>query len=499
MNPSPTIAAMPAPVLPVARAWPLHDTAASRALEAQAAAALPAHALMARAGLAVARLALAVAPCARRVQVLAGPGNNGGDALVAAHWLQRQGLAVRVHLLADPARLPADAAWALSQAAGLAVEAGLPAVIDADLAIDGLLGLGLTRAPGGALAEAVQRLNAGRAPVLAIDLPSGLDADRGRVFDGLAVRAQHTLSLLSLKPGLFTAQGRDHAGRVWFDDLGVRPAPGATWLAGPPAEPVTRHDTHKGRFGDLVVIGGAPGMQGAAALAAHAALAAGAGRVHVGLLDEAAAPALRAELMRRPLAALLEPALLAWRTVVAGCGGGDAVAAALPPLLRHALRLVLDADALNAVAADPALASALNARGQRGGATVLTPHPLEAARLLGCHADDVQADRLAAARTLAARWRAVVVLKGSGTLVARPDGALALHAVGNARLATAGTGDVLAGWLGGEWSRRGGAGDTAADVAVFRHGRAAEAAPGTGPLLAADLIGAMRQADTRPR
>jgi hydroxyethylthiazole kinase-like uncharacterized protein yjeF len=300
----------------------------------------------------------------------------------------------------------------------------------------------------------------------------------------------------------------------------VRPAPTATWLAAPPADPPVRHDAHKGRFGDVVVVGGAAGMQGAAALAGHAALAAGAGRVYVGLLDaqaaaDATAPtALRPELMRRPLAALLAPALLATRTVVAGCGGGEAIAGALPVLLRHAARLVLDADALNAVAGDAMLREALAARGRRGGATVLTPHPLEAARLLGDRAAEVQADRPAAARALAERFGAVVVLKGSGTLVARPGGALALHAVGNARLATAGTGDVLAGWLGGEWSRRGGAGDAAADAAVWRHGRAAEAAAdgmadgagrdatagaaGGGPLLAADLVGAMQRTAAGP-
>jgi hydroxyethylthiazole kinase-like uncharacterized protein yjeF len=493
MSPLPA-ASGPRAVLPVTQGWPLHDSAASRAMEADAAAVRPAHALMAHAGLAVARLALAVAPGARRMLVLAGPGNNGGDALVAAGWLQRQGLAVELALLGDPARLPSDAAWALST--GPAPRLGLPDRIEADLVIDGLLGLGLTRPPDGALARAIRMLQRATVPVLAIDLPSGLEADRGITFDGLAVQASHTLSLLSLKPGLFTAQGRDHAGQVWFDDLGVPAAATDCRLIGPPARPDTPHASHKGRFGDVLVFGGAPGMTGAAHLAAHAALAAGAGRVYLGGLGgDHEAGTLRPELMPRPVGSLLEVEPLRQATVVAGCGGGEAIRGLLPTLLRHAARLVLDADALNAIATDAPLRDALTARGRRGAPTVLTPHPLEAGRLLARDAAAVQADRPAAARALAAEFGAVVVLKGSGTLVAAPDGRLAVNATGNARLASAGTGDVLAGWLGGHWSHAGSPAQAAAEATVFRHGLAADQAPGSGPLLAADLIAAMRALD----
>lgn len=485
-------------MLPPGHDWPLHDTAASRAMESAAAASLPAHTLMSRAGLAVARLALAVAPRARRIAVLAGPGNNGGDALVAARHLHDAGLAVSVNLLGDPARMPADAAWAhaaCTAAGGPPLSTTLPpSLSDADLVVDGLLGLGLSRAPDGVIAEAIRRLAGASCPMLAIDLPSGLDGDRGTTFDGLAVRATHTLSLLSLKPGLFTAAGRDHAGRIWFDDLGVAPAPTTTTLIAPPAADPMPHDAHKGRFGDVVVVGGAPGMAGAAVLAAQAALAAGAGRVFLGALADAL-PAHRAELMVRPVDALLEAGTLRAATVVAGCGGGDAVRGTLPALLRHAARLVLDADALNAVASDAMLGDLLRARGRRGDPTVLTPHPLEAARLLSSTTAAVQADRPSAARALAADFGAVVVLKGSGSLVATPDGRLGINATGNARLASAGTGDVLAGWLGGHWSRHGGSADDAARAAVHRHGRTAELAPGAGPLLAGDLIAAMHQAD----
>jgi hydroxyethylthiazole kinase-like uncharacterized protein yjeF len=485
----------PSPVLPLTRGWPLHDATATRALEQSALATAPDHALMARAGLAVARLALAVWPGARRVHAVAGPGNNGGDALVAARWLQQQGLEVRVTLLADPARLPHDAAWALHEARGLHIETALPAVIDADGVLDGLLGLGASRAPEGALADAIRRLNAGGAPILAIDLPSGLDADRGCALGAEAVRATHTLALLTLKPGLFTGLGRDHAGRIWLDRLGVEPSATSASLIGPPAADAAPHASHKGSFGDLVIVGGAPGMAGAALLAARAGLAAGAGRVFLGALDPAlAAPdPMRPELMHRPVADLLAPAALAARTVVVGCGGGTAVRALLPPCLAHAARLVLDADALNAVAAEPALRQTLAARGRRGATTVLTPHPLEAARLLDCGVAEVQADRPAAARALAMQFGSVVVLKGSGTVVAAPDGRWQLNATGNARLATAGTGDVLAGWTGGLWARTGGTAAEVAAAAVFRHGRAAEQDPGHGPLQAGDLIGAMRR------
>jgi len=500
-----TPASGPQAVLPALRGWPLHASAASRRIEQAALAASAPHALMARAGLAVARLALAVAPGARRVWVAAGPGNNGGDGLVAARWLHQQGLDVRVALLGDPARLPDDARDALARAqqAGVAIANGLDDGFAANLAIDALLGLGARRGPEGALAEAVRRLNAGTAPVLAVDLPTGLCGDTGRRLGADAVRAAHTLSLLTLKPGLFTAQGRDLAGRVWLDTLGVADdgAPPDATLAGPQALqallPGRAHAQHKGSFGDVLVLGGAPGMGGAALLAARAALAAGAGRVYLARLDGQEAPdAARPELMPRSPQAVLQPAVLGAATVVCGCGGGDAVRALLPQVLAQAARLVLDADALNAVAADPALQQALRARADAGQPTVLTPHPLEAARLLGADTAAVQADRLARAQDLAGRLACTVVLKGSGSVVAAPGRLPSLNPTGNARLGTAGSGDVLAGWLGGLWSQSlpaGGAaaGFDAAVATVWLHGRAAEAGDDRLPLRAADLADAM--------
>jgi hydroxyethylthiazole kinase-like uncharacterized protein yjeF len=490
---------LPQRVLPGDGGAALHDTVASRAAEAEALARHAPHVLMQRAGIGVARLARAVAPFARRVWVAAGPGNNGGDGLVAATHLHRAGVAVQVTLLADEQRLPADAAAALAdaRAAGVPVSAAWPDGTF-DLAIDALLGLGSRRAPQGAIGEAARRLGRSAPIRLAVDLPTGLDADTGRRLGDDAVVATHTLALLTLKPGLFTADGRDHAGEVWLDALGEAPAAApAARLAGAADAALAprRHSSHKGSFGDLAVVGGAPGMTGAALLAARAALGAGAGRVFVDLLGppEPGMDLLRPELMFRPGWWRSSPATIERTTVVCGCGGGDAVRGALPSLLSRSPRLVLDADALNAIAADPALHTLLAARAPRGQATVLTPHPLEAARLLGIAAARVQDDRIGAALRLARRDGTVVVLKGSGTVIAAPGAVPTLNPTGDARLAAAGTGDVLAGFIGGLWAQAdpSGGAESARHAAVagaWLHGRAAERAPpGCRVVRAADL------------
>lgn len=481
--------------------WPLHDIAAARQSEAAALAATPAHALMEAAGLALARLALARFAPLRRVEVFAGPGNNGGDGFVAARHLHAAGIAVRVRWIGDETRAPADARQALRRAreAGVVIEPWRDDALDAhvDLVVDALLGLGAARAPVGPIADAMALIAAADRPVLAVDLPSGLHADTGQPLGEHCVRADATLALLSLKPGLFTARGRDHAGEVWFDDLGVTASAPTAWLGGPPHAAWRRpadHAAHKGSQGDVVVVGGAPGMVGAAWLAARAALAAGAGRVYVSLLDaqDSAFDGARPELMSRAAWWRRAPAEIAAATVVCGCGGGALVREALPALLAHASRLVLDADGLNAVAADLALQALLHARAARGLSTLLTPHPLEAARLLGTTSAAVQADRLCAARELARRYGCALVLKGSGSIVAAAQVLPTINPSGNAALATAGSGDVLAGWAGGLWARRPGA--TAfevAAVATWQHGHAADrhrAAGHHGPLRAADLI-----------
>jgi ADP-dependent NAD(P)H-hydrate dehydratase / NAD(P)H-hydrate epimerase len=494
------------------RPWPLHDAQLSRRIETTAAAALPPHTLMQRAGLSVARLALALAPHAQRIWIAAGPGNNGGDGLEAAMHLQRAGKQVLVSLAGDPSKMPADAAASFRRAAdaGVAIGEATAAAADVELAIDALLGLGATREPEGAVAELVRTINASACPRLAIDLPSGLSADSGAPLGPLAVRATHTLALLTLKPGLFTAMGRELAGALWFDDLGC----GAESAAVPPRaqlggadsarllRPPRGHAGHKGGYGDVIAVGGAPGMGGALTLAARAALAAGAGRVFACALDPSmpAHDALAPELMWRPGLWRGDPAAWQEATVVCGCGGGDAVREALPVLLSRSARLVLDADALNAIAADTALQSQLTARASRGRATVLTPHPLEAARLLGLQgvdgrtrADRVQANRLAAAQTLAQRFECTVLLKGSGSVIAAPRRTPVINPTGSARLAGAGTGDVLAGWLAGLWSASAAGGALAdafvvACAAAYSHGAAAQRGDASAPLTAGALL-----------
>jgi hydroxyethylthiazole kinase-like uncharacterized protein yjeF len=375
---------------------------------------------------------------------------------------------------------------------------------DFDVCIDALLGIGSTLDPGrpgsALMQQWLQQMETSPALRLAVDVPSGLDADTGLMTGDSATKpvaagtasckAQgiFTLSLLSLKPGLFTASGRDQAGQVWFDDLGVSAVPGlnvpqpCAWLLGVdqahlPARHQAAHASHKGSFGDVAVVGGesarASHMSGAALLAASAALHAGAGRVFVSLLGDA--PRLtvdtqQPELMFRAFDALN----LRQQVVVCGCGGGEAVKTVLPALLSNALRLVLDADALNAIAADAQLQAALTARHARACSTVLTPHPLEAARLLGSTAAAVQADRLSAARRLADKFQCVVALKGSGTVIAAPGEVSRINITGNALLATAGTGDVLAGMTGARLAS-GDSGFEAACSAVFAHGHQADA------------------------
>lgn len=474
-----------------ATAAELFDIAATRRIEHAAAAALPAHTLMRRAGLAVARLAMAIAPHARTIWVACGPGNNGGDGFEAAAQLRHRGFFPAVTFLGDESRLPPDAKASLQRArdAGVTFASTPPSAYE--LAIDALLGIGSTRPPEGTMAEWLAKMHASGQPVLCVDVPSGLNADTGtlpRGIDHVQASARTCITFLTLKPGLFTAQGRDAAGTVWFDDLGCsafKDQPVARIAGEPDAHPRT-HASHKGSYGDVAVIGGASGMAGAALLAGSAALHGGAGRVFVGLLDPSAAPVDTAqpELMLRDARTLD----LSGMTAVCGCGGGEAVRELLPRVLSTAAALVLDADALNAIAADGALQAQLTSRGKSGSPTVITPHPLEAARLLGCTVGDVQADRLTAARQLAARFGVVVVLKGSGTVVAGTADTLpVINLTGNASLATAGTGDVLAGMIGAALAMRQPAFEAARE-AVWQHGHIADTWPAdAAPLTAGTL------------
>jgi hydroxyethylthiazole kinase-like uncharacterized protein yjeF len=467
----------------------LYDVASTRRIEALAQATLPPHSLMQRAGLAVARMALAVAPHARHIWIACGPGNNGGDGLEAAIHLQRWGKTPVLTWLGSPTQASQDtlAAYEKARALGLASSEVPPDTFD--LCIDALLGIGATqREPTGLMADWIGRMNHSGAAILSVDVPSGLNPDTGSVLE-LHVKASHTLSLLTLKPGLFTSRGRDACGDIWLDDLGIAcgatDAPAATALLNTAPHRAARpHASHKGSFGDVAVIGGASGMTGAALLAASAALHTGAGRVFVSLLDDSSLGVnpLQAELMFRHIDEL-EPSTI---SVVCGCGGGAAIAAHLQGILSSPAPVVIDADAINSISSDVELQNALRLRSTHAPATVLTPHPLEAARLLGCSTAQVQQDRLAAAKQLATRFACTVILKGSGTVIAAPGQVSVVNATGNARLATAGTGDVLAGMVGAHLAA-GLPAFQAACVAVYAHGALADAWPTSVPLTASQL------------
>lgn len=428
--------------------------------------------LMERAGQAAADWLLPRLQTGDRLLLLAGPGNNGGDALVMARHLHQRGVPLHLVWLGEEAQLPGDAAAALQQlrAAGCPLHTGLPPAQQWDWAVDGLFGIGLQRPLQGQYAEAVNYLHLHARHILALDIPSGLQADTGYPT-GPAVHAQHTLTFLSDKPGLWTGAGRDHTGEVCIapllDDLSVTDGWRLDQLTTRlPARP---HDSHKGRFGRVGIIGGAAGMQGAALLAGRAALQLGAGRVWLGGLSPLPLDVSHLQLMQQTADTLCTQALEA---LVVGPGMGQEHAAL--PLLQQSLHstapLLLDADALTLLGAHPALHTTVQ---QRPAPTLLTPHPLEAARLLGCTVADIQADRIRHALQLAVQFRAWVVLKGAGSIVASPDGQWWVNGSGNPGLAVAGMGDVLAGMVAALLAQGMAAGEALLG-AVWLHGAAAD-------------------------
>ncbi|OFJ46454.1 bifunctional ADP-dependent (S)-NAD(P)H-hydrate dehydratase/NAD(P)H-hydrate epimerase [Janthinobacterium lividum] len=500
-------------------ALPLYCIAELRAIEQAAMQDLPQGLLMQRAGQAGASAALKLLHATkdgnaghRRVLVLAGPGDNGGDALEAAALLAHSGTEVRVWLAGEVQATSPERAQALSRArnsaasfmdAASTVASAVVGSAQWHLVIDGLFGIGASRPLAGECRAMAQLVNELACPVLALDVPSGLHADTGAI-DGVAICATHTLTFIGDKPGLHTANGRDYAGEVEVAALAID----ASLL--PPAKAQLsglhlfarqlqrrRHNTHKGSYGSVAIVGGAQGMAGAPILAARTALHAGAGRVYIAFPD--APPAFdsgQAELMCRR-AQDVDFSGLHFAALVAGPGLGDDVD--MVELLQRTFEsdsaLLLDADALNLMAAEVELQSALAVR-TGPGATILTPHPLEAARLLDMTLAEVQADRLGAARQLAAQLGVIVVLKGSGTLIAAPDGGIVINNTGGPALATAGTGDVLSG-LCGSLLAQGWPAWEAAVGAVWLHGAAADAlvAAGNGPigLTAGELIPAIRK------
>jgi len=461
--------------------------------------------LMERAGRAAATLTLQLlGDSTRPPLIVAGPGNNGGDAFVVARLLRLKGITPDLVFCGAAEKLPADARAARAAWIGcggsilddIPLQPGKPALI-----VDGLFGIGLTRPLADRHALLAERINALGCPVLALDIPSGLDSETGRVL-GSAVRATHTATFIGLKPGLLTLEGPDHCGRISVHDLdlpidsadGYSVAPG---LFAAQLKPRTKN-SHKGSYGCAGILGGAPGMTGAALLAGRAALKLGAGRVYVGMLASAAG------VQERPTVDPLQPELMlrgpeeifTLATALAigpGLGQSDAALRLLRGAISSPLPLLLDADALNLLALHPVLAHHLS---RRTDATLLTPHPTEAARLLGIDTAAVQADRIAAARTLAERCHAATLLKGCGSIIAFPDGRWFINRSGNPGLASAGSGDVLSGMilalLAQGWPT-----ETALLAAVHLHGAAADAcvAAGDGPvgLAAGELIGAARK------
>lgn len=481
--------------------WPLslHDAAQVRALDARLMAAGTSGAvLMQRAAQAAWRALRRRWPQVRKLCVLAGPGNNAGDGYLLAVLARRAGWDVQVYSLADPARLRDAAAQAYAEACaqGMQVQPWHAEAVLDGLLVDAMLGTGLAGELREPYATAVARINASGLPCLALDIPSGLCAGTGRLW-GAAVRADLTVTFIALKLGLFTGAGPDQVGELCFADLqadaalcAAAPAMAQRLTAGNlqrlPARPRT---THKGRCGRLLVVGGERGYGGAALLAAQSGLRGGAGMVSLATREEHVAGALARcpELMVRGLLSsgqLL--ALLPGHDVLVvgpGLGQGAWGRSLLTAAAQFEGAQVWDADALNLLAAG---------RVQIRAGAVLTPHPGEAARLLGCSLAEVQDDRPAAALRLAQRYQAVVVLKGAGSLVT--DGhALRLCEHGHPAMAGPGLGDVLAGLIGALLAQ-GLAALPASELAVWLHARAGERLGQAGRgLLASELVGVIRE------
>lgn len=444
-------------------------------------------------------------PDARRLLLLAGNGNNGGDAFLLGVLALREGLSVEALALSDASSGDAAAARAAFVAAGgtIRVAETIGDLPQADFVVDGLFGSGLARPLEGVAAMLVQRLAAARLPVLALDLPSGLDADTGTVR-GSAVRADATICFVAWKRGLFTADAADCCGTRELAGLDIADRARAGIDADATLQDATmprllqprRANSNKGCYGHVLVAGGDHGMGGAARLAAEAALRCGAGLVSVATraLHVPALLSGRPELMAVGVESGddLAPLLGRARVVALGPGLGQADwgQAVLTAALAAGRPGVLDADALNLLAASPRTLPA---------DTVLTPHPGEAARLLGVDVDAVQRDRYAAVRELARRYQAVSVLKGAGSLVAGPGGRVMVCPWGNPGMASGGMGDVLTGVIAALLAQGLDAWD-AACLGVAWHARAGDLAAGAQPrgLIASDLFQPLRRLANAP-
>lgn len=469
-----------------------------RAIES---AGLPALELMQRAGKAAWEQLMLQWPGAAHVVVFCGGGNNAGDGYALAALALAAKRQVTLYALGESTRLPAAAADMRGRflKSGGEEQAFSGNLAEADVLVDALLGIGLDRPLEGRWLEAVRVMNASGKPILALDIPTGLQADTGAVL-GAAVQAASTVSFIGLKTGLFTGTGLDCAGLLRFSDLGV-PASIYTGIE-PRARrmrqsaqreallPRRRRDAHKGDFGHVLLIGGDLGMGGAVRLAAEAALRSGAGLVSVATRSAHVAGMLAGlpEVMTYGVESsqALTP-LLAKASVAAigpGLGRGTWGKKLLAKVFASKLPLVVDADALNLLAMKPL----------KRGRWVLTPHPAEAGRLLGSTTARVQQDRILAAEKIAAKYKAVVALKGAGSLVAEPGATTSVCTAGNPGMAAPGMGDALTGVIVAFLAQGMEPGDATRN-GVYLHALAGDLAARRGErgLMARDLIEALRQ------
>jgi NAD(P)H-hydrate epimerase len=463
---------------------------------------IPGATLMQRAGQASFDALRQAWPGANDILVLAGVGNNAGDGFVIARLAHSAGLGARAMLLADPERLRGDAlgAYRAMTAAGVHAEAYHEDGLQwADVIVDAMLGTGLGGEVREPFAAVIHAVNQSGRPVLAVDIPSGLSADTGQAL-GVAVRATMTVSFIGLKQGPYLAAGPEYCGELCFDDLDVpaivyqNMAPAMSRMsldAERQALQPRRRSAHKGDFGHLLVVGGMPGFSGAPRMTGEAALRCGAGLVSIATHPDHAAMlnAQRPELMCHPVRSRSDlDALLARATVVVlgpGLGRSTWSEALWDRVLDVDCPLLVDADGLNLLAAQP----------QRREGWVLTPHPGEAARLLGLSTTEVEADRPAAVAALQARYGGTVLLKGAGTLVQSGEGPPKLCPLGNPGMAGGGMGDVLSGVIGALLAQ-GLAAAAATSLGVCLHAAAADrAAAGEGErgLLASDLMPHLRR------
>lgn len=484
----------------------------------------PIPSLMQRAGLAAANLASQLLPKAEPVLIFAGPGDNGGDAFELATHMSQRGYPVHIHSLGEEKQYSIDAAQSLQSAKNstitwIAQQRELEQALQStSLIVDGLFGIGLNRAINGHAANIVELINQTRLqrgiPVLALDIPSGLIADTGNVLTAAdtttiphacAIRASHTITFIANKPGLFTAKGRDFAGAVFLDTLNINNAdfstPSIYLNASENLKGLIQHrqhDSNKGSFGDVSIIGGADGMCGAAILSARGALMCGAGKVHIGFATEQARSAIEFD-PHFPEIMCRHASHIDFSKGVIAIGPGLSQCANAKHLLERALSespcLVIDADAINLIAQHLRLQDRVSQRKQKNFHTIMTPHPLEAARLLGTETASIQADRLKAIKTLTDKFHSIVILKGSGSLIS-DGGTTYINTSGNPALATGGTGDVLTGVCAALLAQGLSTLD-AARLACFVHGAAADdlVDTGIGPigLNASELIPAIRQ------